>query len=241
MAIQEKLVARAQGGRDYRADLAASCDSLAHLLCTQRLYDQAEPFYRKELACQTALVQQYPQDISIRFAHGRVLHNLADFLRDRGRAKEAVLLEREAAKELTSVYTHDFRNPDYRRAISYACWTLCALELDLENYREAAKAIEQYQKIEPAGFEEPRESARFLCRCIKLCRADGSLPEQERATLARIYADRAIGALETAVRSGFNDLGDLESGDSYRPLRGRNDFSRLVQEVAARSKLAGND
>lgn len=241
MAIQEKLVDRKESGRDDLADLATTCGSLANLLCTQELYAKAEALYRKELACQTALVHKHPGDVAARFAHGRVLHNLADFLRERGRTKEALPLEREAVSELASVYKKEFRNPEYRTALSYACWTLCALELDLKDHRAAALAIEQYQQIEAAGFEEPLESARFFCRSMKLCESDTSLPEPTRATLARSYADRAIRALETAVRNGYNDRRDLESAPSYEPLRGRDDFARLVREVEARSKIADKD
>jgi tetratricopeptide (TPR) repeat protein len=241
MTIQEKLGARPVDGRGYLVDLAATCGSLANLLCNQGLYGLAEGLYRKELNCQTTLVREHPADVSARFAHGRVLHNLADFLRERGRAKEALPLEREAAQELTSVYNKDFRNPEYRRALSYACWTLCALELDLKDHRAAAAALERYQRIEPSGFEEPLESARFVCRCIKLCRADSAVPEPQRESLARAYSDRAISALETAVRSGYNDLRDLQSAAAFEPLRGRDDFSQLVREVAARSQLAEHD
>jgi len=241
MAIQEKLVARPEGGRDYLHDLSATCGSLANLLCTEGLYSQAEALYRKELACRSTLVQEHPEDVSARFAHGRVVHNLADFLRERGRAKEALPLEHEAARELMGVYTTDFRNPEYRRAISYAYWTLCALALDLGDHRAAAKAIEEYQKVEPAGFEEHLESARFLCRCITLSHADHSMKQPEREVLARSYADRAVRALESAVRNGYNDQIDLESAACYEPLRGRDDFARLVREVEARSRFADHD
>jgi tetratricopeptide (TPR) repeat protein len=239
--IQEELAARPGDRRNILAGLAATCGGLADLLCTQGLYPDAEPFYRKELACQTKLVQANPEDASARFAHGRVLHNLADFLRERGRTRDALTLEREAVKELIDVYNKDFRNPEYRRALSYACWTLCALDLDFGDHRAAARAVEQYRNIEPSGFDEPLESARFLCRCIALCRADRSLREPEREKLARDYADAALSSLETAVHNGYADRGDLERAGCYEPLRDRDDFARLIQEVAARSRLAGKD
>jgi tetratricopeptide (TPR) repeat protein len=241
IAILEKLVAARQGGHDQLVELAATCGSLANLLCDQGLYGDAEAFYRKELACQTTLAEERPENVSVRFAHGRALHNLADFLRERGRTDDALPLERQVAVELASVYNSDFRNPEYRRALSYACWTLCALELDLCDHRAAATAIERYQEIEPTGFDEPLEAARFLCRCAKLSHTDRSLPELEREKLARSYANKAMDALETAVRNGYNDLGDLRASALFEPLRGRDDLARLIREVEARARVAEHD
>src|SRR5207247_790694 len=130
---------------------------------------------------QSRLAAEYPQVIVYRFGHGQVLHNLADLLRERGRPGEALPLERAAVRQLRSVYQTNVRNPDFRMAVSYASWTLCAILLDRKDHRAAATAVAEYLRIEPNGYEESDEAAGFLCRCAQLGQEDPAIPAQERA------------------------------------------------------------
>src|SRR5260370_14955584 len=98
---------------------------------------------------------------------------------------------------------------------SCSCWGLCGLELERRDYRAAAQAVANYQKIEPRGFEEAHESAGFLCRCIQLCRADQSVAAADREALARSYAGQAMSALATAVRDGFRADQELKTSPIY--------------------------
>src|SRR5207237_4312775 len=103
----------------------------------QKTLAQAESVSRKELSYQPGVAAEHPQVIAYRFGHGQVLHNLADLLRERGRPDEALPLEREAVRQLGSVYQSNVRNPEFRMAISYADWTLCAILVDRKDHRAA--------------------------------------------------------------------------------------------------------
>ena len=183
---------------EYVATLATVHGNLADLLRDMKVYEEAEAHYRQELSLRSRIASDRPGVISARYGHGQVLHILADLLRERGRTEEALALEHEAIKELESVYHDNVLDPEHRTAVSFAYWTLCSLELDRKDYRAAAQAVTQYSKIEPRGYEEAIESARFLCRCTQLCRADASISPTERDTLARSFADRAVNALAKA-------------------------------------------
>src|SRR5262249_48960602 len=115
--------------------------------------------------------------------------------------------------------------------ISYAYWNLCSIHIDRKDHRAATTAIAEYLGIEPNGYEESAEATGFLCRCIRLCLEDPSMPETERKALARSLADRAMNPLSTAVRNGFREAMYLESDPAYEPLRSRDDFRRLVREL----------
>jgi tetratricopeptide (TPR) repeat protein len=233
IALQEQLVAMAAAVPEYRSKLATMCDNLANLLRAQHQFAEAEALYRKELAYQSRLAAEYPQVIAYRFGHGQALHNLADLLRERGRPDEALPMEREAVGLLRSVYQSNVRNPDYRTAISYALWTLCAILIDRKDHRAAATAIADYLRIEPNGYEESYDATAFFCRCAQLAREDPALPAGRREALARSYADQAMEALHAAVRNGFRDAKHLESDPMYAPLRDRDDFRRLIHEIRA--------
>ncbi len=232
-SIRKSLVAGSPSSRDDLEKLAETCGRLAESWLAAKSFDQAEACQREELTYQSRLHQENPAVPKIRFGRGRALHNLADFLRQRGRAGDALPLEREAAELLSSVYHENVKDEAYRRAVSYAYWTLAELEIDRKDVRAAAKAVSDYLAIEPHGFEEAHEAAGLLCRCIVLCREDQGTSAAERDRLARGFSDQAITALQTAVRSGFRDLDELKSSRVYDPLRDRPEFARVVHDVAA--------
>jgi eukaryotic-like serine/threonine-protein kinase len=231
LSIREKLVARAPAALVDVAKLAAACDTFASLCRDHGAFDQAESFYRKALSCHSRLTGQDPGAPLYRFDRGRALHNLADLLRGRGRRDEAISLARQAVEELGVLYSNNRDNSEYRTAFSYARWMLCALLLDDDDVQGAAEAVAEYRKIEPSGYEEPLEAARFLGRCARLWRPDSRRPKSHGEPSADTYADQAMSALSCAVQNGFRDLHDLKTSSVYDPLRTRDDFQRLLREV----------
>jgi serine/threonine-protein kinase len=239
LALQEALVASSPSVPEYLSNLGTICDGLASTLRTQHRLDEAEAPYRKALAAQARLAREHPDVVNYQFGHGQALHNLADLLREQNRPADALPLEQQAISVLESLYRSNLRNPDYRLAISYAYWGLCTIDLDRKDHRSAAEAVAAYQKIEPNGFEEAYESAGFLCRCVQLCRDDATLAAPQRESLARSYADRAMSALQAAVREGYRDVNQLESAPTFEPLRAREDFQRLVRDLKTMISTAG--
>src|SRR5204863_7791143 len=132
---------------------------------------------------------EHPQVIAYRFGHGQALHNLADLLLERKRSDEALPLEQEAVRQLQGVYRTNVRNSDFRTAMSYAHWTLCAIHLARRDHRAATAAVAEYLQVEPNGYEEAHEAAGFLGRCARLGREEPAVPVKEREALARSYAD----------------------------------------------------
>ena len=238
LLIREKLVARIPEDSAALAKLAATQVKLADVHRDLNSIGEAEAFYRTAIAHYSRLSTEHPRVTAYRFGHGQALCKLAGFMRELGRTTEGLPIARESIERLSDVYTENVRNPDYRSAISHAYWTLCALELARKNHRAAALAVRNYRKIEPNGFEEALESARFLCRCVELGREDQSATAADRDTMARAYGDQAMDALRTALRNGFRDLNDLGGAPIYEPLRGRDDFQRLVRDVELRVAAA---
>ena len=240
IALRDALTKGTPVEPEYLDRLAQTCGALADFFSDAHLYANAEEYDRRALSCRSRLANEHPEIARFRFGRGQGMHNLALLLRQRGRAAEALSLEREAAPLLEGVYRENVLDEEHRRAASDAYWALCTLELDRSDFRSAAKAAASYQAIEPNGFEEAHEAAGFLCRCIVLCRNDQGLPAEERDRLVRSYADRAIDALDGAAHEGFRDLDELKKSSVYDPLRHMEKFARIVERVAA-IDLAGKD
>lgn len=239
LSIRERRVAEDPGEPDAIDRLAATYVSLAGTYRDPKSTGEAEAFYRKGLSHYARLTSEHPRVLGYRYGYGHALHNLADLLRERGRPEQARPIARESIQRLSDAYAANIRSPDYRAAISHAYWTLCAIELDRKNHREAARAVRDYRRIEPNGFEEALESARFLCRCARLSREDQSTSATERDALTRAYTDQAMEALRSAGRDGFRDVNDLKAARTYEPLRARDDFQQLVRYIEARVEAVG--
>jgi eukaryotic-like serine/threonine-protein kinase len=238
-SIEQGVVDKLPRAAGYRARLATICCGLAGLNRDSGSLDEALAFYREELAHWSLLARDTPEPIRFQLRHGEVLHNLADLLRQLGRWQEALPFEQQAVERLSAVSRDDVRNPEYRRSLSDALWTLCALELDRHDYRAAARAVAGYRQVEQSGYEESLESARFLSQCAAQCAADPTISRTERDQLTRAYQDQAVESMKTAVAAGYSDDHDLKSSPVYTPLRGRDDFERLVRELILRAQYYG--
>ena len=49
------------------------------------------------------------------------------------------------------------------------------------------------------------------------------------------YADRAMELLTKAVKAGFNDAAGLKADKRFDPIRGRDDFKKLLADLEAKA------
>jgi tetratricopeptide (TPR) repeat protein len=231
LLIEQSLAVKHPHDALASANLARVMDSVAGFERDLGHPERALALYGDEASLWKRLVSEHPQPVEYRFRLGAALHNRADLLRERGQRGEALATEREATALLDSVYRENALDGDHRTALSYAYWTLCALALDDKDYRAAANIVARYEAIEPNGFEEDIESARFLSRCAELAAADRATAAPERERLAHSYAERAQRALESAIDAGFHDATLLKRSPTFAPLRPRADFQQLVRAI----------
>jgi hypothetical protein len=57
--------------------------------------------------------------------------------------------------------------------------------------------------------------------------------------LAVRYADRAMDFLRQAVKAGWKDAPHIRMDTDLDPLRGREDFRKLVEELEKKAKKSG--
>jgi tRNA A-37 threonylcarbamoyl transferase component Bud32/tetratricopeptide (TPR) repeat protein len=80
------------------------------------------------------------------------------------------------------------------------------------------------------GREKDRELLLMIARCFAQCAAAGSgdLPLRAR------YEQKALEALQAAVAHGYSDVMTLESAPDLEPVRGRPEFTKLLEKVKSR-------
>lgn len=81
-------------------------------------------------------------------------------------------------------------------------------------------------------------AASQLQRCIRVVRADASLPESERTKLAAVYADQAVAMLAQLLKGDHKEADRIRSA-SWPLLQDRDDFKKLRTELEARERSRG--
>jgi hypothetical protein len=78
---------------------------------------------------------------------------------------------------------------------------------------------------------------------VPLAEKDAKLSQARRQELAKSYADQAVGALRQAVAHGYQDAAHMKKDTDLDPLRGRDDFQKLLAELdkgASKGKPQGS-
>jgi hypothetical protein len=70
-----------------------------------------------------------------------------------------------------------------------------------------------------------------LSLCIPIVQRNEKASREEREKQAAIFGDKAMGMRREAVGSGFNDAERFKQDKVLDPLRGREDFKKLLAEL----------
>jgi hypothetical protein len=70
-----------------------------------------------------------------------------------------------------------------------------------------------------------------LARCIPVVAKHGKLDADERKAAVQFYGDEAMKLLREAVAKGFKDAKQMKQDRDLDPLRDREDFQKLLEEL----------
>ncbi len=98
------------------------------------------------------------------------------------------------------------------------------------------KALAWFERIDREGLAKPYDIA-----CIRSLSSDlvGSIGNDPAAAeRSRRLADQAMDALRQAVNGGYRDLAWIEIDHDLDPLRSREDYKALINEIKAKGALS---
>jgi hypothetical protein len=98
---------------------------------------------------------------------------------------------------------------------------------------DAARELRRLAADDPAAL---LRAARLLAGFVALAESDAGPPCGVGLALARAYGDEAIALARAAVARGLADATPLLSDPGFDPLRGREKFRRLLDELPGRKK-----
>jgi tetratricopeptide (TPR) repeat protein len=259
--LQQKLADDSPDLPAYRQELAGTHNNLGYLLAEQKQTEKAREHYRKALALRQKLAEEFPTHPEYQRDLGCSYLNYGNLVREGGKPADSLPWYDNAVRALTKVHQRDprgavvrlfLRNSHQARALAHeqmgqhseaaADWTR-AIELSPPPERVSVRS-QQADALVRAGHvaeavalvTELRKSASLTAEqwydfgCIYAV-ASGKSADKKKE-----YADQAMRCLRHAVQAGYSDVEHITKDSDLDPLRGREDFKKLLATLAKQAE-----
>jgi serine/threonine-protein kinase len=217
--------------QEQRARHAAAYHTMGDLQARLGLPEVAQESYAASIAERERLVAEQPQVPDFQNELALTLVNLAQLCnasKDWGEAKK--LLD-SARPHHEAALKADSRNMKYKGHYRNYLLVLSDSRLGLGDHAVAAITAGKLAQLALDPKEDCYASASVFSRCAPLGEKDTKLSESKRKELVKAYADQAMGMLRQAVKAGFKDAAQIKKDTGLDPLRGREDFKKLIAEL----------
>jgi eukaryotic-like serine/threonine-protein kinase len=232
LAILQKLADDNPTVTGFRNGLAMSYNNLADLLTTTHRLAEAEAGFRNALAIWQKLHDEHPVVTSYRGNLAAAGVNLADVELALGHHVAARSEADRAVALLESLLEQEPRSSFYRGVLGGA---LVRRGQARRASGDSASAASDWRRMVVTFEAMPPRSSQmaFLEGCGHAMLADvaGRAGSGVSAAEGPIEAERAIGILRQAVRTGFRDPDAYRSESALAPLRERDDFRLLMMDL----------
>jgi serine/threonine protein kinase len=227
LEIQLKLAADFPAVPQYRQELAMTRVNLGNELINQRKIAEGEDQYREAAALLNKLVSDSPSELLYQQLLS-TYSNLDIVLNATGRGAEAEDLTRTALghlEKLAAASPAD-RRPQLgfaKECVDFAKRLRSAGKVDesLDWIKKAVTAADAAYRNKP----DWDAGQRYDLACVYSVAA--AQVSQKRTE----YAARAMELLQMAIKPGFKDAARLRENPDFDPLRQRDDFKKLLEEV----------
>jgi serine/threonine-protein kinase len=236
LAAWQSLTAEFPRTPSLRHEHARCQHNLGMLLQNQDRLPEAEAAYREAMSLWQKLATDFPAAPDHRSNVASMLINLAklkNLTKDQAAAKK--LLE-QARPHHQAALAANGKHPVYRQALRENHLTMCSTLSGLGDH----VALEREAGVlARSGIDQPNDlyqGACFTCICARIVNQDAKLTEAQRQQAAKAYADKAMTMLAEAVAAGFSNTGAMRKALALVPLREREEFQKLLNDMESRSK-----
>jgi tetratricopeptide (TPR) repeat protein len=196
----------------------------------------AVKLFREAAAIRARLVDHFPKSVDYLSEMGQTLEWLGVVLRDLGQLEESSQQFREAARRQRSALDKWPKDKEIRR---HCCNHQAQLAITLQRlgrHAEAADAIRELPRLAPDDPAVLLRAARLLAGCVAVAEQNPGFPYPVGLVLARVYGSEAIALARAAVATGLVDVAPLWSDPDFDPVRSRDEFRRLLDELKGRKE-----
>jgi serine/threonine-protein kinase len=239
LTINERLAHDHPGVRAYRELCARNYNDLGLLFKNTNNLTEARAHYEKALGHFKELSAMDPKMGLYQDAVAGITGNIAILYKQtrqpalaREKFEEALLL-REALVKAHPEVTELQKSLDAIR-LEYA-GTLAMLGEHARAVQDAASLLEKSRDAESLLYD----AACVYSLASAAAAKDAKLPPPEQGKMAQQYAARSVELLRQAVDKGYTDIKHIKEDTDLDPIRRREDFQKVLQELEARLKAQG--
>jgi tetratricopeptide (TPR) repeat protein len=196
----------------------------------------AVKLFREAAAIRARLIDDFPKSVDYLSDMGQTLEWLGIGLRDLGQLEESAQQLREAAQRQRSALDRWPNDKGIRRHYYNHQAQLAITLLRLGRPAEAADAIRELPRLARDDPAVLLRAARLLAGCVALAERKPGFPYPVGLVLARVYGGEAIALARAAAAKGLADVTPLRSDPDFDPLRSRDEFRRLLDELKGRKQ-----
>jgi hypothetical protein len=159
------------------------------------------------------------------------LVNLGILLHQRKDEQGALRFLQEALLHHQAALQANPRNSIYREFFWKNCLNRALILKSQGDHAAVAGVAEDWARIQHKSGSDAYKAACFLALCVPLAEKDPRLNETQRKETSQTYAERAMPLLRQAIVEGFKDVTHMKKDSDLDPLRDRDDFKKLVQDL----------
>jgi WD40 repeat protein/tetratricopeptide (TPR) repeat protein len=223
-------------GPTVRALRGKTLNNLGILLAKADKKSAAEKVFREAAAIRTRLADENPKNPDHASDAGRSLGWQGYMLRVLGQLEESARVLREAVRRQRVALALRPKSRVFRDLCCNHLDTLATTLLRRGRHADAADAARELPRLAPDDPAVLLCAARLLAGCVALAERNPGFPDAVGWIRARGYGGEAIALARTAVARGLADTAPLRSDPAFDPLRGRDEFRRLLDELERRKK-----
>jgi serine/threonine protein kinase/tetratricopeptide (TPR) repeat protein len=228
--IREKLVRNTMVS--LQNELARSYHNIGML---QRDAGQAAPAlesFQQARAIREQLIQRPPENPFFRSDLGATLGELGQVMAELGRRQDALTVYQQAVKHQQEAVAKAPKIVEFQQRLLEHYLGLAAVQRDLGRSVEANSTLQAFQKSASGQPEVLYKVAHNLAlRASRVGGGKENVTPEERAEQRR-YGDQVVQALQEAHAQGFRDLKRLQQEPLFESLRPREDFQKLLKQLA---------
>jgi tetratricopeptide (TPR) repeat protein len=253
LALQQKLAGEVPDRSVYRQTLARTFNARGNVLRVQKRWEKAAEQYGQAVAIQEKLAAEFPALSVFQTDLGASSCNYGLLYLEWGKPADSLAWYDKAIRTLTKVHQKDPRFGPPREFLRNSHTGRALAHEQLERHVEAVKDLTRVIDLISPQEQLPYRIRRARCRA-RASQVDEAVAEvtELRKSLAatespwydfacvyavasgkkKEYAEQAMRCLRHAVQAGYTDIEYMEKDKDLDPLRGREDFRKLMGSLA---------
>jgi tetratricopeptide (TPR) repeat protein len=234
--IYKQLAADFPSRPAFRQDLASSHNNRGNLLRIMGRLTEAQKDCDQALRIRKQLAADFPNRPDLQNELAGTCANLALLHQQQGNWAAARRVLLEGRPHHLAALKANPRHPTYRQFYRNHLMVLTEAHAGLLEPEDAVRTAETVRDLGWSAPADAYDAACSLSLCIPIVAKHDKLDDKGRKGAAQFYGAAAMKLLRDAVSRGYKDVARMKKDADLDPLRQRDDFKRVVEDLEGKGK-----